>query len=311
MRAGVRLPENLLKKSSRITRNNHKSRNNTGMDGNETPPIRGHNFRVPGGTGMAKRFTDTTKWKRPWFRTLGIHAKVLWQYMCDECDHAGIFIADFELVSFQVGFKVDEEKLTAWLGDKLVRVDRDKYFIPSFFEFQYGGSDAMFRAKQGALKVLADHALIDPATGQIKDLTNSCLRPPKGSLTLIELQGIGTITGKELIPDFSAKQRVTQVELEEAYKEYPRKEGKSEGMRLARAEIKTKSDLANFRKAIGHYRDKCKSAGKAPEFIKYFSSFMAEWTDWLDPSHGTGEDFSNTSQARSTAPVERLRTSDV
>lgn len=161
----------------------------------------------PGGL-MAKRFTDTNKWKRPWFRDLGLHAKIVWQYICDDCDHAGIWIADYNLISFQVGFKVDEEKITAWLGDKLVRLEKDKLFIPSFFEFQYKDAKPGFKAKQSAIKELSNYGLIDVNTDSLIDLTNSYLSVARlskdshsigiGKINIIGKGNTGGVGGKTL-----------------------------------------------------------------------------------------------------------------
>lgn len=86
---------------------------------------------------MAKRFTDTDKWKRPWFTELPDRAKLVWIYIVDNCDHAGFWPADFKLLSFQTGKKTTKEQFESWFGDKVVAVN-DKYFIPSFVNFQYG-----------------------------------------------------------------------------------------------------------------------------------------------------------------------------
>lgn len=170
---------------------------------------------------MAKRFTDTGKWKRPWFRALGLHAKILWTYLLDECDHSGIFIADFDLISFQVGFKVDAEKMKTWLGDKLVRLDNDKFFIPSFLDFQYGAADTKFRAKQSAIEKLAAYGLID-SEGKFKDLTNSYLTLTEELPNSI---GIGIGKGKSNLKGGVGEtvENVSQLDLDGVYRSYPLK----------------------------------------------------------------------------------------
>jgi len=50
---------------------------------------------------MSKRFTDSTKWaSKPWFRKLSPNAKLLWLYICDTCDVAGVIDLDLEMASF-------------------------------------------------------------------------------------------------------------------------------------------------------------------------------------------------------------------
>lgn len=86
---------------------------------------------------MAKRFTDTDKWKRPWFRELAPTAKIVWFYILDNCDHCGVWAGDFALLNFQTGLSISPQAFAQWFGDKFVTLD-EKYFFPSFVEFQQG-----------------------------------------------------------------------------------------------------------------------------------------------------------------------------
>lgn len=109
---------------------------------------------------MAKRLTDTAKWQRPWFRRLHADAKLVWLYILDQCDHAGIWIADFDLASFQLGVEINEESFQSWFGDKVRKFQADKYWIESFFEFQYADAKDGFKAKQSALKKIQGLGLL-------------------------------------------------------------------------------------------------------------------------------------------------------
>ena len=109
---------------------------------------------------MGKRFTDTDKWKREWFMELRPHPKLAWIYLLDQCDHCGIWPRNFRLMSEQLGFRVDHQTLVDWFGNKLVLFDEDKYFIPSFFRYQYSESKDGFKAKQSAVKILLSLNLI-------------------------------------------------------------------------------------------------------------------------------------------------------
>ncbi len=44
---------------------------------------------------MSKRFADTDKYKKPFIRNLPAAYKLLWDYICLDCDHAGIWQVDF------------------------------------------------------------------------------------------------------------------------------------------------------------------------------------------------------------------------
>ena len=63
---------------------------------------------------MAKRFTDTIKWKKRFFRELSNEYKLLWLYLVDDCDHAGIWEVDFDAVELKTGIRfIPEEALKA------------------------------------------------------------------------------------------------------------------------------------------------------------------------------------------------------
>lgn len=87
---------------------------------------------------MAKRFTDTEKWGRPWFRELSPKYQRLWLYVLDKCDVAGVWYEDFKLAEFMLGdrFKRDEALLAF---QKQVRVNGNRWLIKDFIDFQYGG----------------------------------------------------------------------------------------------------------------------------------------------------------------------------
>lgn len=53
-----------------------------------------------------RRMTETLKWRDQWFRGLTVPGKLLWQYMCDNCDCAGFWRVDVPLASFETGMKV-------------------------------------------------------------------------------------------------------------------------------------------------------------------------------------------------------------
>jgi len=88
---------------------------------------------------MAKRMTDTDKWKKRFLRELKPQHKLLWFYILDDCNHAGIWDVDIEVASIRVGEELIYDMLPQAFLDKIVIFDNgDKWFIPEFIEFQYG-----------------------------------------------------------------------------------------------------------------------------------------------------------------------------
>lgn len=88
---------------------------------------------------MAKRFTDTDKWKDEWYSELEPMMKLLWLYMLDSCDHAGFWKANFKLASFCLGGAYDKQSAMKALSSKVTLVNADKWHIPNFISYQYKG----------------------------------------------------------------------------------------------------------------------------------------------------------------------------
>jgi hypothetical protein len=70
------------------------------------------------------------------------------------------------------------------------------------------------------------------------------------------------------------------------YQKYPRKVGKTAGIKRCEAQIKTPEDYALLSQAIDSYVEYLKKEGTEPKFVKHFSTFMSEWRDFLDRETG-------------------------
>lgn len=88
---------------------------------------------------MAKRFTDTEKWDKPWFRKLPPKYKCLWSYIVDKCDQAGAWYVDFELASYMIGDNIDPGEAEIYFEKQIRKLDEGKLWaIEDFIPFQYG-----------------------------------------------------------------------------------------------------------------------------------------------------------------------------
>lgn len=105
-----------------------------------------------------KRFTETTKWADPWFRRLSPHAKLLWQWLLDNCDHAGVIALDLELASFHIGYPMGIDTLSE-LGERVRKLDAEKYFMPKFIEFQYSKLSKECKAHRPVFQSIEKHGL--------------------------------------------------------------------------------------------------------------------------------------------------------
>lgn len=126
---------------------------------------------------MAKRFTDTTKYKKPFLRSLKAPYKLLWDYLYHDCDHAGIWIVDFDIAQIYIGLDAPVDKKEALQlfnqdETKIIEFDSGKkWFIPSFIEFQYGELSEKNRAHASVIRNLEKHNLIKdnkPLTSLLK-----------------------------------------------------------------------------------------------------------------------------------------------
>lgn len=107
---------------------------------------------------MAKRFTDTEKLKRPWMRGLSIPHKVLWCYVLDCCDIAGVWYVDFGMASFVIGYDFDRS-VAEKAFEKQIEVNGDRWLIKDFISFQYGQmrpENKMFRNVQAKLEAFKE-----------------------------------------------------------------------------------------------------------------------------------------------------------
>lgn len=88
---------------------------------------------------MAKRYSDTDKWKKPFIKSLPAEYKLVWIYLLDECDHAGIWNVEWDTMELRLGIKLSQEKALRLFDKRVVPFDNGtKWFVPDFIEFQYG-----------------------------------------------------------------------------------------------------------------------------------------------------------------------------
>lgn len=125
---------------------------------------------------MAKRFTDTNKYRKPFIRGLKGAYKLLWDYLYHDCDHAGIWIVDFEVAQIYIGsdMPVNKNDALKYFNDNEIRIipfDNDsKWFIPSFVDFQYGELNSSNRAHNSVINLLSKQNLYSIDKGLTRGL---------------------------------------------------------------------------------------------------------------------------------------------
>lgn len=114
---------------------------------------------------MAKRFTDNEKWKKRFFRDLPMEYKLLWIYILDDCNHAGIWDVDLEVAGIRIGYKhFNQAPLEEVFADQIVVFQNGyKWFIPDFICFQYGKLSETSRVHQSVIQLLKKYNLYESA----------------------------------------------------------------------------------------------------------------------------------------------------
>lgn len=85
---------------------------------------------------MSKRFTDTEKWKDDWFISLSNDYRIIWQWLLDNCNHAGICKRSIKLLNFMCNTNITEDKLIEEMEGRIL-IKNNIWFIPKFLKFQY------------------------------------------------------------------------------------------------------------------------------------------------------------------------------
>jgi len=108
---------------------------------------------------MPKRMTDTEQWDNEWFITLSPLMKNFWKYICDKCNHAGIWKTNFSLASYLIGDTIQPEEVKKAFGDRL-HWGENHIFIKKFPNFQYGPLKRTHQVHKSAILLLQKHDLM-------------------------------------------------------------------------------------------------------------------------------------------------------
>lgn len=230
---------------------------------------------------MAKRFTDTGKWDKAWFRKLQPAHKCAWIFLCDRCDHAGIWEIDEDAFAHFVGNPLSIADVVSTFGEKVMRVGESKLLITGFIEFQYGELNPENRVHKSIISKLKREGLN-------KDL-NSPAQGAKDMDKEKELEKVkekGESEGKRLT---SSGRHAAHFgfDFQHLFDTYPRNQKKTISISLMAEKIKTPDDYVRVQTAIHAYRAHCEAQGTEFSKILTFPNWWLEWQDWLDPKTGT------------------------
>lgn len=108
-----------------------------------------------------KRLTDAEKWKNPWFRSLPSKFKLLFLYLLDNCDHAGVMHLDPEFLRFYLGEDFSLEEIRSRFQEKIIFVSEDKIIIKNFIRFQQPRLSLNGNMRKHIENCLLRHNLLD------------------------------------------------------------------------------------------------------------------------------------------------------
>ena len=90
---------------------------------------------------MPKRFRDTELWDEDWYLDLSGAEMLFFAYICDRCDHAGLWRPNFKRFEIMTGHRINRTQFLEKLNSDRERVrvlPNEKWFIVGFVPFQYG-----------------------------------------------------------------------------------------------------------------------------------------------------------------------------
>jgi len=133
---------------------------------------------------MAKRFIDTDIFKKQFIRGLTTPYKLLWIYILQDCNHAGIWEVDFETAQLKTGSAITKKEALKNFSGKILEISEgEKWFIPDFISFQYGQLSESNRAHIGIIQILKKYDLLK------NDLSLSITNKPLASPLQAPTQG--------------------------------------------------------------------------------------------------------------------------
>lgn len=196
-----------------------------------------------------KRFTATEKWDDPWFRSLPPALKCFWSYLCDRCDHAGVWQVDLPAASFFVGEKLDEVKVLKAFHERIEilpgTADQSltlRWRVLKFVQFQYPNLSEDCKPHVPVFAAIQKHGL---PLGKVKSGARVCSLETKAIETHSEgfqsLQEQDKDKETEQEPE-SSQSAASVIELSDAekiYAFYPRKVGKKDALKAINRALKT------------------------------------------------------------------------
>lgn len=129
---------------------------------------------------MAKRFTETNKWTEDWFLEMSTENKLFWLYICDNCDHAGIYKPNKRMFELLAGVSVEIQEFLSIVNkdkDRITVLENGRWFLNQFISFQYGNNlNPRNRVHKSIIEVLYKNGITyadSPTPDKLEDKTTN------------------------------------------------------------------------------------------------------------------------------------------
>jgi hypothetical protein len=151
--------------------------------------------------------------------------------------------------------------------------------------------------------VVPETEIVIPKTGTCEN--SNSVNPLTPSPSPVPVPALSPVPDK----NEENKTRPSSFDFLKLYQEYPRKDGKQEGLKHCKSQIKTQEVYDQVLSAVRRYRAQCERESTEKKFIRHFSSFMhgGKWRDWLDLDVGTSTVISKSSSNRAEVRSEGNR----
>jgi hypothetical protein len=108
-----------------------------------------------------KRLKDTGIWQESWFMSLSLDAKLAWFFIDDNCDNAGVWSPNFDLMRFctkrDIGAAVQDE-----FGDRMEVLPSGKWWMHDFITTQCGELSVKCPPHVAVIATLKKHGIAVP-----------------------------------------------------------------------------------------------------------------------------------------------------
>lgn len=221
---------------------------------------------------MAKRFTDTAKWDKSWYRKLGSRLRDLRSYILDKCDHAAIIEIDLETFQHFIGEPVSMDDISKAFRNRIQIVNDDKLFIPSFIKFQYKvdviGLNPENKVHRSVIQRLKSLGIIKPLASSSQGAKDKDKDKDKAK------------------DKNKAKDKALKFDFDIIYKYYPKQTGGKAGITKLKSSVKTPEKYEQLKLALKRYVNHCQHNVSDPQYILGFKTWANNWEDWIPEDAG-------------------------